>query len=171
MGKLSWNDLRLIYEGQFGVTADEANKWIAKELFTKNWYGTQKQPGRMWEDIENCISFSELVIEVEKFQKKRVLKQEVAIEVMLEEKHIAWTKFASDIKRPNLLKLKTHSINNYYGMWKKQLLEAGFLTKKEKEQTYSQKQVIESQLKQEKRQRELDLVIELTKKIKANRGK
>jgi hypothetical protein len=42
MGKLSWNDLRLIYEGQFGVTADEANKWIAKELFTKNWYGTRK---------------------------------------------------------------------------------------------------------------------------------
>jgi len=169
MGKLSWNDLRLIYEGQFGVTADEANKWIAKELFTKNWYGTQKQIGRMWEDIENCISFSELVIEVEKFQKKRVLKQEVAIEVMLEEKHIAWTKFASDIKSPKLLKLKPHSINNYYGMWKKQLLEAGFLIKKE--QTYSQKQVVKAQLKQEKKDRKLDLVIELTKKIKANRGK
>jgi hypothetical protein len=32
MGKLSWNDLRLIYEGQYGVEADEASKWIAKEL-------------------------------------------------------------------------------------------------------------------------------------------
>ena len=46
MGKLSWNDLRLIYEGQYGVTADEASKWIARELFSKNYLGDVKKLGK-----------------------------------------------------------------------------------------------------------------------------
>ena len=70
MGKLSWNDLRLIYEGQYGVEADEASKWIAKELFSKNWFGTPEKVGRMWQDIEVCIAYSEFLIEVDKFKKK-----------------------------------------------------------------------------------------------------
>ena len=89
MGKLSWNDLRLIYEGQYGVEADEASKWIAKELFSKNWFGTPEKVGRMWQDIEVCIAYSEFLIEVDKFKKKNRYTETAAIEVMHEQKHPA----------------------------------------------------------------------------------
>jgi len=59
--EVTWDDLRLIYEGQYGVTAVEAFEWIGKELFSKNWFGTADKIGRMWEDIENCIVFSEFL--------------------------------------------------------------------------------------------------------------
>lgn len=167
MGKLSWNDLRLIYEGQFGVTADEANKWIAKELFTKNWYGTQKQPGRMWEDIENCLSFSELLIEIEKFKKEKSYKQTVAATLMHEEKHKAVKKFASDIKR-NIFSMSSKTFANYVGMWKRQLTEVGFLTRK---QTYTEREVIKAALKQEKKNKNLKLLIQRSNKIRASRRK
>jgi len=168
MGKLNWKDLQLIYEGQFGVTADEASKWIAKELFTKNWYGTHKKIGRMWEDIENCISFSELLVEIEKFQKENNVKTGVAIDLMIEQKHRALKKFASEA-RVDLSKLSQHSLWTYIGMWKKQLTQAGFLIKKG--QTYTEKEVIRAALKQEKRQKNFKLLVARSAKVKASRRK
>jgi hypothetical protein len=102
MGKLSWNDLRLIYEGQFGVEADEANIWIARELFSKNWIGTPDKVGRMWQDIEICIAYSEFLIEVDKFRKKNNLLERAAFIVMHEQKHPAIKAFGADSKVRNV---------------------------------------------------------------------
>ena len=168
MGKLNWRDLQLIYEGQFGVTADEASKWIAKEVFTKNWYGNQEKIGRMWEDIENCISFSEFLVEIEKFRKENNLKKGAAIELMIEQKDKALKRFASEA-RIDLSKIKPHTLFTYIGMWTKQLTQAGFLIKKG--QTYSEKEVIRAALKQEKRQKKFKLLVARSAKVKASRRK
>lgn len=129
MGKLTWDDLRLIYEGQFGVTANEASDIIAKELFSKKWVGTPDKIGRMWEDVENCISFSEFLIEVDKFKKKKNYTQTAAIEAMHEEKHAAVKKFSKET-RTFVFKHGSERFRNLVIQWQKQLREAGFLKQK-----------------------------------------
>ena len=133
MGKLSWDDLRLIYEGQYGVEADEANIWIARELFSKNWFGTPDKVGRMWQDIEICIAYSEFLIEVDKFKKKNNYTATAAIEVMHEQKHPA---------------IKT--FRNLCGQWNKQLRNAGFLKPKPQSE-YTRKSLITAAKRVEKK--------------------
>ena len=129
MSKLSWNDLRLIYEGQYGVTADEANVWISRELFSKNWFGTANKIGRMWEDVEVGIAYSEFLIEVDKFKKKNNYTESAAIEIMHEQKHIAIRKFGTEA-RTSMFKMGASRFRNLCSQWTKQLREAGFLKPK-----------------------------------------
>ena len=57
MGKLTWQQLGLIYEGNFGVDPTEAAAIISEHLFTKNWTGDKDKIGRMWQDQEICAAF------------------------------------------------------------------------------------------------------------------
>ena len=149
MGKLSWNDLRLIYEGQFGVEADEANIWIARELFSKNWIGTPDKVGRMWQDIEICIAYSEFLIEVDKFKKKNNYTETAAIEVMHEQKHPAVKTFGEEA-RHGMFKMKAARFRNLCGQWNKQLRNAGFLKPKPQSE-YTRKSLITAAKRVEKK--------------------
>ena len=149
MGKLSWNDLRHIYEGQFGVEADEANIWIARELFSKNWIGTPDKVGRMWQDIEICIAYSEFLIEVDKFKKKNNLLERAAFILMHEQKHPAIKVFAADAKY-GMFKMKAARFANLCGQWNKQLRNAGFLKPKPQSE-YTRKSLIASAKRVEKK--------------------
>jgi hypothetical protein len=149
MGKLSWNDLRLIYEGQYGVTADEASKWIARELFSKNWLGDAQKLGRMWEDIEVCIAFSEFLIEVDKFRKKNKYTEIVAFEVMHEQKHPAIKAFGS-AAHYGMFGMGAKRFRNLCGQWKKQLRNAGFLKPKPQSE-YTRKSLIAAAKRVEKK--------------------
>ena len=57
MGKLTWQQLGLIYEGSFGVDPTEAAANFSEHLFNKNWTGDKDKIGRMWQDQEICIAF------------------------------------------------------------------------------------------------------------------
>jgi|TARA_E500000081_G_scaffold153201_1_gene187047 hypothetical protein len=149
MGKLTWNDLRLIYEGTYGVQADEASKWIAKELFSKNWFGTPKKIGRMWQDIDICIAYSEFLVEVEKFRKKNNLLERAAFIVMHEQKHPAVKAFGMSAKH-GMYKMKADRFGNLCGQWNKQLRDVGFL--KPKPMTdYTRKSLNAAHKRQEKK--------------------
>ena len=39
MGKLTWQQLGMIFEGSFDVTPNEAAEIISDHLFSKNWVG------------------------------------------------------------------------------------------------------------------------------------
>ena len=129
--ELSWDDLRLIYEGQYGVTAAEASKWIGKELFSKNWFGEADKIGRMWEDIEICIAFSEFLIAVDEFMKgTRYTNPTVAYLVMHEEKHTAVRDFGKLVRTNFLKEMGSKRFRNLCGQWRIQLTNAGFLKPK-----------------------------------------
>ncbi len=149
MGKLSWNDLRLIYEGQYGVEADEASKWIAKELFSKNWFGTPEKVGRMWQDIEVCIAYSEFLIEVDKFKKKNNYTETAAIKVMHEQKHPAIRAFATEAKH-GMFGMSSKRFRNLCSQWNKQLRHAGFLKPKPQSE-YTRKSLIAAAKRVEKK--------------------
>jgi len=157
MGKLTWEQLRLIYEGQYGVTADEANKWISKELFSKNWLGTSKKLGRMWEDIEVCISYGELLVEIDKFKKKNKYTETAAIEVMHEQKHPAIRAFGSNA-RYGMFGMGPQRFRTYCSQWSKQLRELGFLDPKE-QSAFAKKRELEAIKRQEKKLQKLKLAI------------
>jgi|TARA_Y100000031_G_C8238063_1_gene394338 hypothetical protein len=131
MGKLTWKHLELIYEGQYGVTADEASDWIAKELFSKNWFGTPQKLGRMWEDIEICIAFTTLLSAIDKFKEENNYKDVVAIKVMHENKHPAIKAFGADA-RHGFFGMSSSRFANLVGQWRIQLTDMGFLKKKPK---------------------------------------
>tara|TARA_R110001592_G_C12700776_1_gene706706 strand:+ start:60 stop:590 length:531 start_codon:yes stop_codon:yes gene_type:complete len=129
--EVTWDDLRLIYEGQYGVTAVEASEWIGKELFSKNWFGTADTIGRMWEDIENCIVFSEFLQAVDKFMEEtKYTNPTVAYEVMHEEKHTAVRDFGKLVRTNFLKEMGSKRFRNLCGQWKIQLTNAGFLKPK-----------------------------------------
>tara|TARA_R110000803_G_scaffold62957_2_gene123417 strand:- start:4461 stop:4952 length:492 start_codon:yes stop_codon:yes gene_type:complete len=149
MGKITWNDLRHIFEGQYGLTADEAGKIISKELFSKNWFGTPDKVGRMWEDIEICIAYSEFLIEVDKFKKKNRFGEGTAIEIMHEEKHKAIKAFGS-VARHGMLKMSAKRFRNLCSQWSKQLRNAGFLNPKPQSE-YTRRSLIAAAARSEKK--------------------
>ena len=52
----TWQQLGLIFEGQFGVTPKEAAKIISNEIFGRNWkHGIRNTAGRMWDDEEQHL--------------------------------------------------------------------------------------------------------------------
>ena len=162
MGKLSWNDLRLIYEGQYGVTADEASKWIARELFSKNYLGDAQKLGRMWEDIEVCIAFSEFLVEVGKFRKKNRYTEIVAFEEMHEQKHPAVKAFGS-AAHYGMFKMGSKRFRNLCGQWKIQLRNAGFLLPKPMSE-FQRKRLWEAAARLEKKQSKSNVVVKKTTK-------
>ncbi len=162
MGKLTWEQLRLIYEGQYGVTADEANKWISKELFSKNWLGTESKLGRMWEDIEVCISYGEFLVEVDKFKKKNKYTETAAIEVMHEQKHPAIKAFGSNA-RYGMFGMSSGKFRSRCSTWSNQLRELGFLHPKP-ESAFAKKRRFEALKRQEKKLQKLKLAIKKSTK-------
>ena len=70
MGKLTWQQLGMIFEGSFDVTPNEASEIISDYLFSKNWVGTKDKTGRMWQDTFTCAAFVWYLKEVEKYRKK-----------------------------------------------------------------------------------------------------
>ncbi len=157
MGKLTWEQLRLIYEGQYGVTADEANKWISKELFSKNWLGTPQKLGKMWEDIEVCISFGEFLTEVQKFSKKNNYTDYVSYEVMHEQKHPSIRAFGSTAHY-GMFGMKSKRFRNLCSQWVGQLRELGFLNPKPQSE-FAKKRELEAMKRQEKKLQKIKLAI------------
>ena len=149
--EVTWDDLRLIYEGQYGVTAVEAFEWIGKELFSKNWFGTADKIGRMWEDIENCIVFSEFLQAVDEFMKEtKYTNPTVAYEVMHEEKHTAVRDFGKLVRTNFLKEMGSKRFRNLCGQWKIQLTNAGFLKPKPMS-AFKQKRILEAQKRFDKK--------------------
>ena len=71
MSKITWQQLGLIFEGQFGVTAEEASKIISKEIFSHNWkHGVDGKVGRMWHDEVVVANFTHVLEEEDKLAKK-----------------------------------------------------------------------------------------------------
>ena len=80
MSKITWQQLGLIFEGQFGVTAEEATEIISKEIFSNNWkHGAAKTAGVMWRDEYIQELFKLVLIDedilVEKVGRKKVQKE------------------------------------------------------------------------------------------------
>ncbi len=70
MNKITWQQLGLIFEGQFGVTAGEASKIISKEIFSHNWkHGAGGKVGRMWHDGDVIASFTHVLEDEDKLVK------------------------------------------------------------------------------------------------------
>ena len=162
--EVTWDDLRLIYEGQYGVTAVEASEWIGKELFSKNWFGTADTIGRMWEDIENCIVFSEFLQAVDKFMEEtKYTNPTVAYEVMHEEKHTAVRDFGKLVRTNFLKEMGSKRFRNLCGQWKIQLTNAGFL-KPKPESAFKQKRLEEAQKRLDKKLAQEKLLIKRSSK-------
>ena len=70
-GKITWKLLGEIYEGQFGVTTQEAADVLYKHVFTDTtWKGTHKNPiGRMWTDRDNIYAFFLLLDKLKELKK------------------------------------------------------------------------------------------------------
>ena len=83
MGKLTWQQLGMIYEGSFGVDPKEAAEILSDHLFNKGWVGNEKTPGRMWQDNETCAAFVWYLKEVEIYKKQNNLSFSKAVVVFL----------------------------------------------------------------------------------------
>ena len=116
MGKLTWQQLGLIYEGNFGVDPTEAAAIISEHLFTKNWTGDKDKIGRMWQDQEICAAFVWYLKEVEKYQKKNRLSFTKAVERMCLEKHPEHNQFLAYAK---IKRLKPKRFRNLVSIWLK----------------------------------------------------
>ena len=70
-GKITWKLLGEIYEGQFGVTTQEAANVLYKHVFTDTtWRGTHTNPiGRMWKDQDNIYAFFLLLEKLKELKK------------------------------------------------------------------------------------------------------
>ena len=67
MSKITWQQLGLIFEGQFGVTAEEASKIISKEIFSHNWkHVADEKVGRMWHNEVVVANFTYVLEEEDK---------------------------------------------------------------------------------------------------------
>jgi|TARA_R100001480_G_scaffold135417_1_gene132577 hypothetical protein len=157
MSKLTWGNLRYIYEGTYGVTADEANVWISKELFGKNWFGTPQKVGRMWQDIEICIAFTEFLIAVDKFKKKNNYTETAAIIVMHEQRHRAVRLFGMSAKH-GMFGMSANRFRNLCSQWKRQLRESGFMKPKQMSE-YTRKSLTAAQKRNEKKIAKAKLLI------------
>ena len=82
MGKLTWQQLGMIFEGSFDVTPTEAAEIISDHLFSKNWVGTKDKTGRMWQDTFTCAAFVWYLKEVEKYRKKNRIAFTTAVKRM-----------------------------------------------------------------------------------------
>ena len=87
MGKLTWQQLGMIYEGSFGVDPKEAAEILSDHLFNKGWVGNEKTPGRMWQDNETCAAFVWYLKEVEIYRKQNNLSFSKAVERMCSINH------------------------------------------------------------------------------------
>ena len=144
MGKLTWQQLGMIYEGSFGVDPKEAAEILSDHLFNKGWVGNEKTPGRMWQDNETCAAFVWYLKEVEIYRKQNNLSFSKAVERMC------------SINHPQ------HKFLNLVSMWKK----LPFVKKKPKIYSASylkQQKQIAANLKKEM---ELNKKIEILKKKK-----
>ena len=152
MGKLTWQQLGLIYEGSFNVDPTEAAQIISDHIFTKGWTGTDDKPGRMWQDEFTIAAFLFFLNEVDKYGKKNNLKFTKAVQRMVMEEHKQYQLFITFAK---LTKVSPKRFSNLVAMWKK----LPFVKKKPK--VYS-----ESYLKaQREAAKTLEKSIELNKKI------
>jgi len=70
-GKITWKLLGEIYEGQFGVTTQEAADVLYKHVFTDTtWKGTHKNPiGRIWKSCANVYAFFLVLDKLKKLKK------------------------------------------------------------------------------------------------------
>jgi hypothetical protein len=152
MGKLTWENLGLIYEGSFGIDPKEAAQILSDHIFNKNWVGDKNKFGRMWQDQDICIAFVWFLGQVEKYQKKNRLSFTKAIERMCNEDHEAFEYFRLTSK---INKMSAKRFQNLVSIW----MKLPFVKRKPK--TYS-----ESYLKQQKQiAANLKKSIELNKKI------
>ena len=117
MGKLTWQQLGLIYEGNFGVDPTEAAAIISEHLFTKNWTGDKDKIGRMWQDQEICAAFVWYLKEVEKYQKKNRLSFTKAVERMVNEDHSDYYSFRLSAKLSK--KISAKRFQNLVSIWLK----------------------------------------------------
>ena len=159
MGKLTWQQLGMIYEGSFGLDPKEAAEILSDHLFNKGWVGNEKTPGRMWQDNETCAAFVWYLKEVEIYRKQNNLSFSKAVERMCSINHPQHKLF---IVLAKLTKLKPKRFLNLVSMWKK----LPFVKKKPKIYSASylkQQKQIAANLKKEM---ELNKKIEILKKKK-----
>ena len=116
MGKLTWQQLGMIFEGSFDVTPTEAAEIISDHLFSKNWVGTKDKTGRMWQDTFTCAAFVWYLAEVEKYRKKNRIAFTTAVKRMCSENHPEHIFFIQTAKLGNL---KAKRFNDLVGVWQK----------------------------------------------------
>ena len=116
MGKLTWQQLGMIYEGSFGVDPKEAAEILSDHLFNKGWVGNEKTPGRMWQDNETCAAFVWYLKEVEIYRKQNNLSFSKAVERMCLEKHPEHNQFIALAK---VKRLKPKRFRNLVSIWLK----------------------------------------------------
>ena len=169
MGKLTWENLGLIYEGSFGIDPKEAAQILSDHLFNKNWVGDKNKIGRMWQDQDICIMFVWFLGQVEKYQKKNRLSFNKALERMVNEDHGDYYSFRLSAKISK--KISAKRFQNLVSIW----LKLPFVNKKTKVYSKSylaQQRQIKNKL--EKRAAELkkaDLLRKKTSSILAARRK
>ena len=118
MSKITWQQLGLIFEGQFGVTAEEATEIISKEIFSNNWkHGANGKVGRMWQDEVVVANFTHVLEEEDKLAKK-VGRKKVARELFFTSDKLAMFVLIARLryKRTNA-GFKT--FKNDYAKWKR----------------------------------------------------
>jgi hypothetical protein len=168
MGKLTWQQLGMIFEGSFDVTPNEASEIISDYLFSKNWVGDKNKTGRMWQDQFTCAAFVWYLKEVEKYRKKNRIAFTTAVKRMCSEDHPEHMFF---IQTARLGKLKPKRFNDLVGIWK--LLP--FV--KQKKKTYSKgyaaqlKVVAKKHKKYQNEAQELELLRKRSAQILADRRK
>ena len=143
MGKLTWQQLGLIYEGNFGVDPTEAAAIISEHLFTKNWTGDKDKIGRMWQDQEICAAFVWYLKEVEKYQKKNRLSFGKAVMRLYEDRFTADRNKSKTFWFVAVSKIKTSGMTSKtflkkVDIWKK--LPFVNLPKRELSESYKKRQ-------------------------------
>ena len=115
MTKITWPQLSRIYEGTYGVTAEEAAAIISEAIFSKNWkHGSKKGTvGRMWEDQFVVEIFGRVLEEEDRLVKKFGRTATAAKELF---KSDALDRFIISAKLKKYSSYKT--FKNDYGKWK-----------------------------------------------------
>ena len=119
-GKITWKLLGEIYEGQFGVTTQEAADVLYKHVFTDTtWKGTHKNPiGRMWKDQDNIYAFF-LLLEKLKELKKSVGKSASRKLFYKSGEFVYFIKTAGLVYKKNSGGFK--KFQNDFGLWTQQV--------------------------------------------------
>ena len=118
MNKITWQQLSLILEGQFGVTAEETLRIVSKEIFSHKWkHGIKGKIGRMWHDEVVVANFTHVLEEEDRLAKKVGRKNAVKELFFYSDKLVLFALIAGlKYKRTNA-GFKT--FKNDYSKWKR----------------------------------------------------
>ena len=108
MKKFTWEQLGLIFEGQYKISAAEAAEILTKEIYSHHWkHGAAGKIGRMWRDPLIVSTFTH-VLEEEDILAKKVGRKKCQKEL-----------FYSGKKFSQFLLVAGLVFKNDYAKWKK----------------------------------------------------